>query len=230
MNKLTPITAHETVMTSRAFNQDTGRAKKAAVQGPVIITDRGEPTYVLLSIEDYRRLADRPVTLFEALAPKTKAYHSIWLNGVQLNLEDPANKDFEDPLYGKTYLPRKFKTAFVLPPSNDMDVFTNDLGYIGIVENGRLAGYNIAVGGGMGRSHGNTMTYPRLADVHLKDYKVRILNSESGTGAVVRVLIDSTDGERGWSVVGASTNIIEASWIALSDSIEYFLLTDRERQ
>lgn len=72
--------------------------------------------------------------------------------------------------------------------------------------------------------------YPRLADVHLKDYKVRILNSESGTGAVVRVLIDSTDGERGWSVVGASTNIIEASWIALSDSIEYFLLTDRERQ
>ncbi len=101
----------------------------------------------------------------EALAPKTKAYHSIWLNGVQLNLDDPANKDFEDPLYGKTYLPRNFKTAFVLPPTNDMDVFTNDLGYIGIVENGCLAGYNVAVGGGMGRSHGNTMTYPRLADV-----------------------------------------------------------------
>jgi len=55
-----------------------------------------------------------------ALAPKTKAYHSIWLDGVQLNLEDPANKDFVDPLYGKTYLPRKFKTAFVLPPNNDM--------------------------------------------------------------------------------------------------------------
>lgn len=72
--------------------------------------------------------------------------------------------------------------------------------------------------------------YPRLADVHLKDYKVRILNSESGTGAVVRVLIDSTDGERSWSMVGASTNIIEASWIALSDSIEYFLLTDREKR
>jgi len=72
--------------------------------------------------------------------------------------------------------------------------------------------------------------YPRLSAVHLKDYKVRILNSESGTGAVVRVLIDSTDGERSWSMVGASTNIIEASWIALSDAIEYFLLTDRERQ
>jgi 2-isopropylmalate synthase len=71
--------------------------------------------------------------------------------------------------------------------------------------------------------------YPRLGAVHLKDYKVRILNSESGTGAVVRVLIDSTDGQRSWSMVGASTNIIEASWIALSDAIEYFLLTDSER-
>jgi sulfite reductase (NADPH) hemoprotein beta-component len=100
-----------------------------------------------------------------ALAPKTKAYHSIWVDGVQLNLDDPANKDFVDPLYGKTYLPRKFKTAFVLPPNNDMDVFTNDLGFIGIVENGQLVGYNLAVGGGMGRSHGQVTTYPRLADV-----------------------------------------------------------------
>lgn len=100
-----------------------------------------------------------------ALAPTTGAYHSIWIDGVQLNLDDPANKDFVDPLYGKTYLPRKFKTAFVMPPVNDMDVFTNCLGFIAIVENGEVAGYNLAVGGGMGRSHGNTVTYPRLADV-----------------------------------------------------------------
>ncbi len=100
-----------------------------------------------------------------ALAPRTSAYHAIWIDGVQLNLDDPASKDFVDPLYGKTYLPRKFKTAFVLPPTNDMDVLTNDLGFIGIVEEGRLAGYNVAVGGGMGRSHGNAQTYPRLADV-----------------------------------------------------------------
>lgn len=100
-----------------------------------------------------------------ALAPQTKAYHAIWIDGVQLNLEDPANKDFVDPLYGKTYLPRKFKTAFVLPPVNDMDVFTQDLGFSGIVENGQLVGYNLTVGGGMGRSHGNDATYPRLADV-----------------------------------------------------------------
>jgi sulfite reductase (NADPH) hemoprotein beta-component len=100
-----------------------------------------------------------------ALAPRTKAYHAIWIDGVQLNLDDPANKDFVDPLYGKTYLPRKFKTAFVMPPVNDMDIFTNDLGFIAIVENGKLTGYNLTVGGGMGRSHGNAQTYPRLADV-----------------------------------------------------------------
>ncbi|MDQ3250587.1 MAG: citramalate synthase, partial [Chloroflexota bacterium] len=71
--------------------------------------------------------------------------------------------------------------------------------------------------------------YPRLQAVNLMDYKVRILDSHSATGAVVRVLIDSTDGERIWSTVGASTNIIEASWIALADAVEYFILTDGER-
>ena len=108
--------------------------------------------------EDCKRVAD-------ALKPRTRAYHSIWIEGAQLNLEDPANKEFDDPLYGKTYLPRKFKTAFVVPPVNDIDVFTNDLGFIAIVEKDQLLGYNLAVGGGMGRSHGNAHTYPRLADV-----------------------------------------------------------------
>jgi sulfite reductase (NADPH) hemoprotein beta-component len=98
------------------------------------------------------------------LAPKTTAYHSIWLDGVQLNLDAPENKDFVDPLYGKLYLPRKFKTAFAIPPVNDIDVFTNDIGFIAIVENDQLVGYNVVVGGGMGRSHGNAATYPRLAD------------------------------------------------------------------
>ncbi|MSU56708.1 MAG: NADPH-dependent assimilatory sulfite reductase hemoprotein subunit [Pedosphaera sp.] len=100
-----------------------------------------------------------------ALAPETKAYHSIWIDGVQLNNEAPENKNFEDPLYGKTYLPRKFKIAFVIPPVNDMDVFTNCLGFIAVVENDQVVGYNLAVGGGMGRSHGNAETYARLADV-----------------------------------------------------------------
>lgn len=99
------------------------------------------------------------------LAPKTKAYHAIWIDGVQLDLNAEENKSFTDPLYSKYYLPRKFKTAFAIPPSNDIDVLTNDVGFIAIVENDQLVGYNICVGGGMGRSHGNTATYPRLADV-----------------------------------------------------------------
>lgn len=98
-----------------------------------------------------------------ALLPKTKAYHQIWVEGTELKLED--EKNFVDPLYGKTYLPRKFKTAFAVPPLNDIDVFTNCLGYIAIIENGNLVGYNLIAGGGMGMSHGNAQTYPRLADV-----------------------------------------------------------------
>lgn len=70
--------------------------------------------------------------------------------------------------------------------------------------------------------------YPRLREVHLTDYKVRILDSTSGTAAMTRVLIDFTDGERSWTTVGASTNIIEASWIALSDSVEYYIITQNE--
>ncbi|HNC23613.1 MAG TPA: NADPH-dependent assimilatory sulfite reductase hemoprotein subunit [Opitutaceae bacterium] len=105
------------------------------------------------------------VRLAHALAPQTKAYHAIWIDNVQLNLDEPANKEFVDPLYGRSYLPRKFKASFVIPPVNDMDVYTNDLGFIAVIEGDQLVGYNLAVGGGMGRSHGNVVTYPRLADV-----------------------------------------------------------------
>jgi sulfite reductase (NADPH) hemoprotein beta-component len=105
------------------------------------------------------------VRVADALRPQTKAYHAIWMDGVQLDLEASENKDFVDPLYGKTYLPRKFKVAFAIPPLNDVDIFTNDLGLIAVVENDQLVGYNLAVGGGLGRSHGNEVTYPRLADV-----------------------------------------------------------------
>jgi len=69
--------------------------------------------------------------------------------------------------------------------------------------------------------------YPELSSVHLSDYKVRILEQTSGTDALVRVLIESTDGESTWHTVGASPNIIEASWLALSDSFEYWLITKK---
>ncbi len=103
--------------------------------------------------------------LSAAFAPATWAYHKIWLEGQELNLQDEANKNFVDPLYGKTYLPRKFKTAFAIPPLNDVDIFTNDLGFIVIAEGEKLLGYNLLAGGGMGMSHGNDKTFPRLADV-----------------------------------------------------------------
>jgi sulfite reductase (NADPH) hemoprotein beta-component len=103
-------------------------------------------------------------TVSDALLPKTRAYHQIWVEGVELKLTE-QDADFVDPLYGKSYLPRKFKVAFAIPPLNDIDVFTNDCGFVAIVERGRLAGYNLLAGGGLGMSHGNARTYPRLADV-----------------------------------------------------------------
>lgn len=105
------------------------------------------------------------VRVADALKPQTRAYYAIWIDGFQLKIDDPVNKAYVDPLYGKTWLPRKFKTAFVIPPVNDVDILTNDLGLIAVVENDSLVGYNLAVGGGMGRTHGQVTTYPRLADV-----------------------------------------------------------------
>jgi len=95
--------------------------------------------------------------------PKTHAYHEIWLD--EELVAGGEQKDESEPMYGQTYLPRKFKTGFAIPPSNDVDIFTQDLGYIAIVENGKLLGYNVTVGGGLGMSHGNAETFPRLADV-----------------------------------------------------------------
>src|SRR5258708_4778974 len=93
------------------------------------------------------------VRVADALKPQTRAYYAIWIDGFQLKIDDPLNQAFVDPLYGKTYLPRKFKVAFVIPPVNDLDVFTNCLGLIAVVENDNLIGYNLVVGGGMGRTH-----------------------------------------------------------------------------
>lgn len=98
----------------------------------------------------------------EHLTPRTTAYHEIWLDK---ELVASSEKKDEEPIYGKHYLPRKFKTAVAIPPSNDVDIFANDLGFIAIEEHGRLAGFNVTVGGGLGMTHGETNTYPRLADV-----------------------------------------------------------------
>ncbi|KAF8972641.1 sulfite reductase subunit beta [Flammula alnicola] len=99
----------------------------------------------------------------EHLVPRTTAYHEIWLDKKLVAGE--ALKDFE-PLYGEFYLPRKFKVAVAVPPTNDVDVFANDLGFIAIVgDDGELQGFNVAIGGGMGVTHGNKKTYPRIGSL-----------------------------------------------------------------
>jgi sulfite reductase (NADPH) hemoprotein beta-component len=107
------------------------------------------------------------------LKPQTPAFSEMWLDGKPLKLTVPqaAERSLDcggtdvEPLYGKTYLPRKFKIAVAIPPYNDVDIFANCLGFIAIIEDGKLAGFNVTVGGGMGMTHGNEQTFPRLADV-----------------------------------------------------------------
>lgn len=95
------------------------------------------------------------------LDPQTRAYHEIWLDGEKV--VDTGEE--QEPIYGKVYLPRKFKIGLAVPPSNDVDVFSQDLGFIAIIEEGRLKGFNVTVGGGMGMTHGDPLTYPQVAQV-----------------------------------------------------------------
>jgi len=99
------------------------------------------------------------IKLSEHLLPHSRAYHEIWLDGEKVEGGE------SEPIYGPTYLPRKFKAAIAVPPINDVDLYSNDLGFIAIIENGELLGFNLAVGGGLGSTHGDANTYPRLADV-----------------------------------------------------------------
>ena len=97
-------------------------------------------------------------SMSDHLCPRTNAYHEVWLDGERVTEAEPV-----EPIYGKTYLPRKFKAAFVIPPDNDVDVYSQDLGFVAIADGDQLAGFNVLVGGGMGMSHGEPATYPRLA-------------------------------------------------------------------
>lgn len=96
------------------------------------------------------------------LTPRTTAYREIWLDGELASTTEAVD---DEPIYGHTYLPRKFKIALALPPYNDSDVFSNDIGLIAIEENGQLLGFNVAIGGGLGMTFGMNETYPRLADL-----------------------------------------------------------------
>lgn len=106
----------------------------------------------------HKEINDYATKISDHLLPKTNAYHEIWLDGEKVL---DSSEEIE-PMYGKKYLPRKFKIGIALPPSNDIDVYSQDIGLIGIVEDETLVGFNVTVGGGMGMTHGNTDTYPQV--------------------------------------------------------------------
>jgi len=98
--------------------------------------------------------------LGEHLTPRTRAYHEIWVE--RRKVVDTRD---EEPIYGPTYLPRKFKIGVAIPPCNDVDIFSQDLGFIAIIEKGELIGFNVVAGGGMGMTHGEPATYPQVGTV-----------------------------------------------------------------
>src|SRR6056297_28131 len=92
------------------------------------------------------------------LTPATSAWKEIWVDGEKVELDDAA----DDPLYGKTYLPRKFKIGIAVPPTNDIDAYAQDIAFVAIEQDNRLAGFNVIAGGGMCCSHGEPDTFPLL--------------------------------------------------------------------
>lgn len=97
----------------------------------------------------------------EHLLPSSRAYHEIFLDEEKV----VSSEEEVEPLYGKTYLPRKFKINVAVPPANDTDIYAQCLAFIAIVEDGKILGYNVTVGGGMGMTHGKLETFPRTADL-----------------------------------------------------------------
>ncbi len=110
--------------------------------------------------EVHGEVAELAKKLSDHVIPKTRGYHEIWYGEERI-----ATSENEEPFYGRQYMPRKFKIGFVVPPSNDIDVYTQDLGFITIVGKNGVEGFNVTIGGGMGRTDNEPRTYPRLADV-----------------------------------------------------------------
>ena len=110
----------------------------------------------------HRAAVELATAISADLLPKSRAYREIWLEGEKVTGDEPE----DEPIYGRTYLPRKFKVVVAVPPDNDVDLFAHDLGFAAVTDGeGRLTGWNVTVGGGMGMTHGERQTFPRLADV-----------------------------------------------------------------
>jgi len=138
---------HEVLLDTVAACGDDSRGVMATVN----------PQFPALQAE----LAALAKTVSDHVIPKTRAYHEIWYGEERIASSEP-----EEPFYGQTYMPRKFKIGFVIPPNNDIDIYAQDLGYIAIVgKDGKIEGFNVAIGGGMGRTDKAPHTYPRTASV-----------------------------------------------------------------
>ncbi len=128
----------------------------------------------------------------EYLKPKTRAWYEIWIGEEKL-----VEKTEDDPLYQDRYMPRKFKVGIAIPPNNDPDVYANDVGLVAIIENDKLLGFNVAVGGGMGATHGNEKTYPRVATtigfVDASENDDKLLQTVYGIATVQRDFGDRSD-------------------------------------
>lgn len=108
----------------------------------------------------HRQVYELAHELSAHLLPRSRAYHEIFLGDERI-----IGEEEQEPLYTQHYLPRKFKIALAIPPENDVDVFAHDVGFIADCEGGKLRGFNISIGGGMGMTHGEPATFPRLGDV-----------------------------------------------------------------
>ena len=102
--------------------------------------------------------------LSDHLSPRTTAYHEIWVDGENVVDTSRDAGEEDEPIYGKTYLPRKFKITVAVPPQNDVDVYAHDLSFVAILDDEKIVGWDVLVGGGMGMTHGETDTFPRTAD------------------------------------------------------------------
>lgn len=100
------------------------------------------------------------VEITQALFADREPYFEVWLDNRKVQTNAP---DAPDPLYGNSYLPRKFKTGILVPPRNDVDIYTHDLGFVAHLVNEKVDGYTVLVGGGMGMDHGKTATRPYLS-------------------------------------------------------------------
>ncbi|WP_251977765.1 NADPH-dependent assimilatory sulfite reductase hemoprotein subunit [Salinicola avicenniae] len=124
----------------------------------------------------HRQVYELSHAISDRLLPSTRAYHEIFLGEervaggaeeretVSSKRDAEAEGDPREPLYTRHYLPRKFKVALAIPPENDVDLFAHDVGFIAHVENGELDGFTVCIGGGMGMTHGEPSTFPRLSD------------------------------------------------------------------